>query len=455
MMAHIRWKQIAAAAAIVGAQSCTTWREPQPLTQVPIASASAESRVAAVPSHSEEPLAADRRDLMLSPPNVGVDATPSAITESASPPSAADVVARFEMLGARVSFNAVGEAETLDASESAVTDFDLALIGSLSALKQLNLRGTSVTDAALSHLAKLEQLEFLGLSRTAVSDAGMESVARCRNLRFLTLGDTQVGDASATVLSRVTGLEGLNVEGSMFTRAGIEQLEEALPACKIVGDVLEPKEAAVPVPQAVERPALISRRDTQPLVSASRLTASPASPSADARLRAVLAEQLLEPCVLEALGDVHQARGNLGRAAAAYEAALELDPDDAGLRCKLGLAEAMAGDSNAARRHLLLAVEAPQAHYRLALAHYARGEWNACEQAAREALAADPQMREPRELLAMLAAQGGRPDAAAAHESEPLDLLLQALSEASVLAPTGPWKVAIQPSEAAASVRTR
>jgi hypothetical protein len=66
-----------------------------------------------------------------------------------------------------------------------------------------------VTDAGLMHLRELTQLQYLHLTRTEITDAGLVH------------------------LKGLTNLQTLGLEGTKVTEVGVNDLQKALPDCKI------------------------------------------------------------------------------------------------------------------------------------------------------------------------------------------------------------------------------
>jgi len=63
---------------------------------------------------------------------------------------------------------------SLDLSQSGITDDDLAQLSHLSQLRELNVMGTKVSDAGLRHLKSLKSLQRLQVRDTAISYAGVK-----------------------------------------------------------------------------------------------------------------------------------------------------------------------------------------------------------------------------------------------------------------------------------------
>jgi hypothetical protein len=103
---------------------------------------------------------------------------------------------------------------------------DLPRLAGLKNLQSLNLRGTPASD--LSPLAGLKNLWELNLSGTSVSDLSP--------LAGLSLGELNLSGTSVSDLSPLAGMEYLQrlyLEGTKVTEEQIEQLQLALPKCKI------------------------------------------------------------------------------------------------------------------------------------------------------------------------------------------------------------------------------
>jgi hypothetical protein len=80
----------------------------------------------------------------------------------------------------------------------------------LRTVKALDLFAANITDAGLKQLEKLEKLEKLELeSCKQITDVGLREVAKLKRLSMLDLRNTKV------------------------TKAGVAQLQKALPKCKI------------------------------------------------------------------------------------------------------------------------------------------------------------------------------------------------------------------------------
>lgn len=78
--------------------------------------------------------------------------------------------------------------ESLDLSESAISDAGLEYVGKLTNLRTLTLVRVDVTDKGLAYLEGLKKLQRLSLTRCPqISDKGLESLGKLTNLRLLDL----------------------------------------------------------------------------------------------------------------------------------------------------------------------------------------------------------------------------------------------------------------------------
>ncbi len=71
-------------------------------------------------------------------------------------------------------------------------DPELAEVGQLARVVELDLSGTLVTDAGLVHLENLDELKTLDLSNTNVTDNGLKSLKSLTGLKTLTLSNTRI-----------------------------------------------------------------------------------------------------------------------------------------------------------------------------------------------------------------------------------------------------------------------
>lgn len=90
----------------------------------------------------------------------------------------------------------------LNASDTAITDASLAVIGKLERLVRLDLHGTRIGDAELGALGGLKNLRYLNLYGTQVSDAGLEKLKGLGSLTHVYLWESKVTDSGAKALAK-------------------------------------------------------------------------------------------------------------------------------------------------------------------------------------------------------------------------------------------------------------
>jgi|SRR5579872_1559875 len=113
------------------------------------------------------------------------------------------------------------------------TDAETTYLSGLLNIQKLWLADTAATDASLAHLSGLTNLEELWLKRTKITDAGLPRLSGLKKLRCLSLYGTKVTDSGLVHLSGLTNLELLYLHATPVTDEGIEELQKALPDCKI------------------------------------------------------------------------------------------------------------------------------------------------------------------------------------------------------------------------------
>ncbi|MDB5385014.1 MAG: hypothetical protein JWM11_660, partial [Planctomycetaceae bacterium] len=142
----------------------------------------------------------------------------------------------------------------------------MAVLGSISSLRDMDLHGVAVTDEGLGHLANMPYLSSLILSGTKVSDRGMKSLSKIPRLVEVGLDSTPLTDAGIESLRTMKSLKRIGLRGTKVTQAGIEKLSLALTQCRIEwdGGVVEPQDTkAVPTPSPVA-PASVAPASVAP-----------------------------------------------------------------------------------------------------------------------------------------------------------------------------------------------
>ena len=126
--------------------------------------------------------------------------------------------------------------EFLDLYETHVTDVGLEKVEGLTRLEWLDLSCTQVGDAGLRYLRGLTKLKHLNLNGTHVTDGGLEKLRGLADLKALGLAGTNVMDAGLRNLKGLRNLRHLNLVDTQVTEKGVNELQEALPNCKINWD---------------------------------------------------------------------------------------------------------------------------------------------------------------------------------------------------------------------------
>ena len=146
---------------------------------------------------------------------------------------------------------------SLDLQNAKITDAGMKQVAKLENLTSLNLGGTKITGSGLKELQGLEKLDVLYLHETSVTDAGLEKISKLNNLTKLWLqGNNQVTDLGMKEVAKLKNLNEiylppkitdvglkelvvlkkltvLDIIGTRVTKTGVDELQKALPKCKI------------------------------------------------------------------------------------------------------------------------------------------------------------------------------------------------------------------------------
>jgi hypothetical protein len=125
---------------------------------------------------------------------------------------------------------------------TAATDRTLAVIGTLTNLRELSLFKPNMTNAGMSYLKGLKELRKLYLIDAKVYDSGVAALKGHAKLEELDLSGTMVTNAAGSTFKTMTALKLLAVSKTKFGDAGAAQLK-SLPELKkleaVAADVTE------------------------------------------------------------------------------------------------------------------------------------------------------------------------------------------------------------------------
>ena len=129
--------------------------------------------------------------------------------------------------------NALGELQDLNLTRTGVRGIGLTYIKHLTKLRKLSLIETDVTDAGLKYLEGLSQLQELRLDGTEITDAGLVHLKGLTQLQSLNIHHTKVSDAAFVHLQGLPELRELILDLTKATDENMEELNRALPKCRI------------------------------------------------------------------------------------------------------------------------------------------------------------------------------------------------------------------------------
>jgi len=116
---------------------------------------------------------------------------------------------------------------------SRVTDKGLKLLTEMTSLQTLNLGYSDVTDVGMEYISNLPTLRELSLGYTRITDVGLQKLAKLARLQKLNLSHTDVTDVGLHSLSGLAELVNLYVSYPKVTSQGVNELQQALPNCRI------------------------------------------------------------------------------------------------------------------------------------------------------------------------------------------------------------------------------
>ena len=158
----------------------------------------------------------------LTPEDLGVE-----ITEAET--KAVEQVEKMQALAMRIAQNTNWLRVDFSLGSKEIKAQDLAVLGEMNNLYELDLGGTSVSDDALAQLKDLKNLKRLHLENTQVSDAGLAHLSGLSKLEYLNLYGTSVTDAGLEHLKPLKNLKKLYLWQTKVTDKGAENLQAALP----------------------------------------------------------------------------------------------------------------------------------------------------------------------------------------------------------------------------------
>jgi hypothetical protein len=160
------------------------------------------------------------------------DATPKATPRPDDPAA----VAELQKLGARTEKDESGAIKGLIFGGAKATDTTLAHLKGLHSLERLTMPCiVNVTDRGLANLDELVELRVLYLGFSEITDAGLLHLKGIQNLEKLSfpLTKANITDAGLEHLRGLSHLRELRLGGAKVTEAGVAELQQALPNCKI------------------------------------------------------------------------------------------------------------------------------------------------------------------------------------------------------------------------------
>jgi len=101
-------------------------------------------------------------------------------------------------------------------------------------LQELTLDDTDIGDDALAHIAQLRALKILSLSFTKITDRGLTKIKEMKSLEKLRLNCTDIGDDGLAFVGRLTGLRELWVRSTHVSYPGLVELTKWLLNCEII-----------------------------------------------------------------------------------------------------------------------------------------------------------------------------------------------------------------------------
>jgi|GEM_PF-2220428 hypothetical protein len=144
-----------------------------------------------------------------------------------------DLARSLKAVSVRIEYTDRGDVVLLNLKGRYITDASLAKIKTIKSLLVLDIWDAPITNAGLAQLAEMTQLRALGIRDTQVTDDGLKHLSKLASLQELNLTLTDVTDAGMKHLTGLKSLHALGLDDTAVTGTGINELQVALPLCRI------------------------------------------------------------------------------------------------------------------------------------------------------------------------------------------------------------------------------
>jgi internalin A len=158
-------------------------------------------------------------------------------------PSASFQIIGVNLVGVRLPLREVFEAlkkpgvdvlDSLDLSDTAIGDADLASLKGLTHLTRLVLDDTNIEGRGLIHLRDLTELKDLRLGCPTLIEVFLVELEGLKKLEKLSLAKSHVSDEGARQLAQLVHLKELDLTETKVTSAGVAELQKSLTGCRIL-----------------------------------------------------------------------------------------------------------------------------------------------------------------------------------------------------------------------------
>jgi hypothetical protein len=117
-----------------------------------------------------------------------------------------------------------------------LTDRQASLIGRITSLTSLTLRGPRPIDATLKHFGGLVNLQKLDIAFSRITDDGLKELAPLKNLRSITLTQTRISDDGLQILAGYPNMHSIDIALTQVTAKGISKAKSRRPDLEIASD---------------------------------------------------------------------------------------------------------------------------------------------------------------------------------------------------------------------------